>query len=154
MGCATSHTPRLMTGRYERIEVITGVERRRRWSVEEKLRIVTESLTAGVPVSVVARRHRVRSNLLFRWRKLARQGVGPLPDGVLSFVPVRVVADGAVARAVPATASLQSDRPPDGGKAVVSTVEIELPNGCRLRVVADIDSALLHRLVTVVKAAG
>jgi transposase len=32
-----------MTGCYERIEVITGVERRRRWSVEEKLRIVTES---------------------------------------------------------------------------------------------------------------
>jgi transposase len=144
-----------MTGRYERIEVITGVERRRRWSVEEKLRIVTESLRAGVPVSVVARRHGVRSNLLFRWRKLARQGaLGPLPDGVLSFVPVRVVADGAVARAVPAAASLQSDRPPDGGKAVVSTVEIELPNGCRLRVVADIDSALLHRLVMVVKAAG
>jgi transposase-like protein len=65
-----------------------------------------------VPVSVVARRHGVRSNLLFRWRKLARQGAfGPPPDGVLSFVPVRVVADGAVGRAVPAATSLRSDRP-------------------------------------------
>jgi transposase-like protein len=108
-----------------------------------------------VPVSVEARRHGVRSNLLFRWRKLARQGaLGPLPDGVLSFVPVRVVADGAVARAVPAAASLQSDRPPDGGKAVVSTVEIELPNGCRLRMAADIEPSVLHRLVTALKAAG
>jgi transposase-like protein len=36
-----------MTGRYERVEVITGVARRRRWSAEDKLRIVNEAGTGG-----------------------------------------------------------------------------------------------------------
>jgi transposase len=56
-----------MTGSFERIEVITGVAGRR-WSVEEKLRMVAESLMPDMPVSAVARRHGVRSNLLFKWR--------------------------------------------------------------------------------------
>ena len=62
-----------MAGSLERIEVITGVARRRRWSVEEKLRIVAESLAGEAAVSVVARRHGLRSNQLFKWRKLARE---------------------------------------------------------------------------------
>jgi len=139
-----------MTGSFERIEVIAGVGGRRRWSVEEKLRIVAESLRAGASVSLVARGHGLRSNQLFKWRKLARQGAfGPLPDGVLSFLPVRVVADGAAARA---TASPQPHRPGDGGNA--SAVEIALPNGCRLRVGTDIEPAALQRLLMVLKAAG
>lgn len=55
-----------MTGSFERIEVITGVARRRRWSIEEKLRIVAESFADGAPVSVVAQRHGLRSDQLFK----------------------------------------------------------------------------------------
>ena len=51
--------PRLMTGRYERVEVITGVARRRRWSAEEKLRMVNE-VSPGATVSV-ARRNDINS---------------------------------------------------------------------------------------------
>lgn len=61
---------------FQRIEVITGMARRRRWTVEEKLRIVEESLPPGLSVSYVARRHGVAPNLLFRWRKLMREGGG------------------------------------------------------------------------------
>jgi transposase len=59
---------------YQRIEVITGPARRRRWTTEQKLRIIEESFEPGSSVSEVARRHGVAANLLFRWRKLLADG--------------------------------------------------------------------------------
>ena len=63
-----------MSDEYRRIEVITGTARRRRWSIEEKLRILDESLEPGESVSAVARRNGVAPNLLYRWRRLMNQG--------------------------------------------------------------------------------
>ena len=60
----------LMTGSFERIEVITRVARRRRWSVEEKRRIVAASLTPDLSVSLVAASQELQPNQLFRWWKL------------------------------------------------------------------------------------
>lgn len=142
-----------MTGSFERIEVITGVARRRRWSVEEKLRIVAESFAVEASVSVVAQRHGLRSNQLFRWRKLAREGVfGPFP-AARAFVPVRVAEDGGPLRLSP---PVSTPRPSAGVSSAIgaSLAEIEFPNGCRLRVAADIEPLALHRLVTALKAAG
>ena len=51
---------------------VLGVERRRRWSKDEKARIVEETLAPGAVVSEVARRHGVAQSLLFTWRRLAR----------------------------------------------------------------------------------
>jgi transposase len=55
-----------------RIELITGTGRRRRWSSEDKARIVVESLADGVSVSEVARRHGLSPQQLFAWRREAR----------------------------------------------------------------------------------
>ena len=55
-----------------RIELITGAGRRRRWSSEDKARIVVESLAGGVSVSEVARRHGLSPQQLFAWRREAR----------------------------------------------------------------------------------
>jgi transposase len=55
-----------------RIELITGTGRRRRWSSEDKARIVVESLAGGVSVSEVARRHGLSPQQLFAWRRDAR----------------------------------------------------------------------------------
>jgi transposase len=63
-----------MSEEYQRIEIITGMERRRRWSAAEKLRIVEETLSSGDSVSAVARRHGVAPNLLYRWRRLMTEG--------------------------------------------------------------------------------
>lgn len=63
-----------MSDEYQRIEIITGTERRRRWSAAEKLRIVEETLTGADSVSVVARRLGVAPNLLYRWRRLMTEG--------------------------------------------------------------------------------
>src|ERR1700757_2258234 len=62
------------TSRPRRIEVITGVERRRRWSAQEKMAIVAESLAEGAVVSEVARRHGVNPQQLFGWRARLRKG--------------------------------------------------------------------------------
>ena len=57
-----------------RIEIITGRERRRRYSAEEKLRLVEETMLPGMTVSAVARLHGVSPSLLFNWRRLMSEG--------------------------------------------------------------------------------
>ena len=63
-----------MTGNIDRVEVITSVQRRRRWSAEEKARIVQETYAPGMSVSVVARQHGVAPNQVFTWRRLYAEG--------------------------------------------------------------------------------
>ena len=69
------------TVRPRRIEVITGVERRRKWSAQEKAAIVAESLAEGAVVSEVARRHGLSPQQLFGWRARLRNAVkDPTPS--------------------------------------------------------------------------
>lgn len=63
-----------MSDDYRRIEVITGTARRRSWSLEQKIAIIEETFEAGNSVSSVARRHGVAPNLLYRWRRLMKEG--------------------------------------------------------------------------------
>ena len=58
----------------ERIEVISSVQRRRRWTLREKLLAVEESNVAGMSVSFIARKYGISPSLLFRWRKLMAEG--------------------------------------------------------------------------------
>lgn len=69
-----------MTTSKDRYIEVLGQERRRRWSVEEKLAMVRESLEPGQSVSVVARRNDINPNQLFHWRKLYQEL--PLASGV------------------------------------------------------------------------
>ena len=72
-----------------RVEVRTGVGRRRRWSEEQKGQIVAESYRAGAVVSEVARRYEISPQDLFAWRKAARGGLLVLPNEEgLTFVPI------------------------------------------------------------------
>ena len=74
------------------MEIITGVERRRRWRLEDKLRIVAEAVRPGARFADVARRHEVSRGLLWSWRDQARRGVlAPEPPPV--FMPVQVVSE-------------------------------------------------------------
>ena len=72
-------------GRHERIDIRVGVERRRKWSRDDRLRIVQESLVKGTIIADVARRNEVAPSLIYVWRKQALAG---LLDG---FHQVRVV---------------------------------------------------------------
>jgi transposase len=58
----------------QRVEIITGHERRRRYSAEQKLALVEETMQPGMTVSAVARLRGVSPSLLFNWRRLMTQG--------------------------------------------------------------------------------
>ena len=99
------------------MEIITGVERRRPWRDEEKLRILAELNEPGVKFSEVARRHDVSRGLLWQWRDAQRRGrlvaetpgflpLQVVPDLTLPVPPVRAVP------ARPAAARRPASRPP------------------------------------------
>ena len=85
-----------MSDDYQRIELITGTARRRRWTTEQKLRIIEASCEPGESVSSVARRHAVAPNLLYRWRRLMAQGGAAAPQGAgkKTELAARVAAEG------------------------------------------------------------
>jgi transposase len=80
-------------GEFRRVEVLTGSVRRRRWSADQKARIVAETLVPGARVSEVARRWQLSSQQVFGWRRAARRDVNTVsatPSGLLraDFVPI------------------------------------------------------------------
>lgn len=108
------------------IEVITSVERRRRWSREEKERLVAATLERGASVSEIAHSAGIHVSQLFRWRKELCQISAP---SVPQFVPVEV------------------SRP----RKKASIVTIELGNGRRLRIESDVDTDALSRILDVLE---
>ncbi len=71
------------------VEIITGRERRRRWSTEDKLRFVAEMAEPGTRVRAVTARHGVCESLLFTWRRQVRDGVLTAPEMPV-FMPARM----------------------------------------------------------------
>jgi transposase-like protein len=83
---------------YGRGEVLGRVERRRRFSLEEKISVLAEACAPGAVISEVARRHGLLPSQVFKWRRLAALGVIGIPGAseLPSFVAVEVAADAAV----------------------------------------------------------
>ena len=118
------------------VEVITSVERRRRWSRDEKLRIVAESAQPGRTASQVARDRGIAPGQLFTWR---RQLLSEALAG-------GVVGDGFVAVAIanePVAAAC-------AGLAVVGerAIEIRLPNGVVIGVSNGVEVEPLRRVLS------
>lgn len=125
----TDHTTMPKVSRLEVIQ--TGS--RRRWSLEEKRRIVAESEGAPRDVSATARRHGLRPSQLFAWRRLARAGqLGA--DAAATFVPVVIGGE------LPS----QSVRAPVCAKI---QVEIVLADGIRVVVDPTVDASALARII-------
>ena len=81
-----------MSETFSRVEVITGVARRRRFSTEQKLAVVAETMQPGMSISYVARRHGLSPSLVFRWRQLMSEGgkeAVRVDDGVVGVSEVR-----------------------------------------------------------------
>jgi transposase len=79
---------------FRRVEVITGVARRRRWRADEKARIVAESYAPGASGTAVALRYGLHRNQIFAWRRQFRGGMAQSDAGSASFVPVTIAAAG------------------------------------------------------------
>ena len=122
-----------------RIDIRTGIGRRRRWSDEAKGRVVAESYEPGAVVSEVARRHDISPQHLFAWRKAARAGrlVLPAADSPM-FVPVVTAVGG------PGAARTVAHR--------VGSIVIEIA-GAAVRADPGIDLGWLRDVLRAVKAA-
>jgi transposase len=117
------------------VTVLSGPERRRRWTSAEKARIVEESLAPEATVAEVARRHDIHPNLLHFWRRQARTG---------NLTLVRV--DDAAAGEVPFAAVAVT--PEERGSVVPSSViEIEFADGTRLRITGSAEAAMVSALM-------
>jgi transposase len=126
-------------GGFRRIELLTGPGRRRRWSAEEKARVVEETLEPGVRVSEVARRWQVCPQQVFAWRHAARRDGAAIPretasSEATSFVPI--VADATVSE--PPTAPV---------------IEVKLA-GAVVQVSYGMDSALLTMVLRAIRASA
>ena len=129
------------------MEIITGVERRRRWSVEEKLRIVAETEQPGSGIADIARRYEISRGLLWNWRSQVRRGV-LRPEAPPVFLPVQTIrepANGDGMGHVEAS-SIRSAEQVTGGK-----IEITLPDGTSIKVGHDVGLVTLRRVMTVLR---
>jgi len=82
------HTVDHEGGNLQRLEVITGVGRRRKWPDDFKAQVVAESLVPSVVISEVARRHGLRPQQLFTWRNQMRSARAEAPDVSAQFAAV------------------------------------------------------------------
>ena len=136
---------------YRRIEVITGQSRRRRWTRNEKARIVAESFETDANISEVARRHGVARGLLTAWR---RQVAAAARSRVPSFVPVRIVEQsgggttGELDHAPPAQTRLlgKASSPAKRG----GVIEIEV-SGARVRVESGVELTTLSTVLSALR---
>jgi transposase len=112
-----------------RVEVITTVQRRRRWSTAEKQRIVAASLERGAVASAVAREAGIHVSQLFRWRQeLCQRDETP----AATFAAVTVS---------PGLVSASALLAPPG------VIEIELASGARLRITGAVDAGTVSAAV-------
>jgi transposase len=109
---SVDHSDVTKPARLQRVEVITGVERRRRWSTEEKLRVVAESFAEGAVVSEVARRNGLSPQQLFGWRAKVRAEVGTVMGSEPPLFAPAMVAETASRPAVAAELARRRDEVP------------------------------------------
>ena len=129
-----------------RVEVLGGLERRRRWSRDDKARIVEETLAPGAKVTEVARRNGVAASVVFTWRRQART-VARVEQ---HFAPVQIAA----AEATDETSKLlpaDNSRMRSVAAARIGLIEIELGNRRCIRVDAQVDPEALARVLDVLE---
>ena len=137
-------------------EVLGRVERRRRWSADEKLAVVMASLEPDAVVASVARQFDVTRQQVYDWRRAARRGELGTPGGVVGFLEVVTgspsassAAEARPVAAVPGTTLTNADTM----AAPAATVEIVLVGGRVLRVATTLPAAELRRLICAVEGA-
>ena len=130
-----------------RVEVLGGLERRRRWSQDDKARIVEETLAPGAKVTEVARRNGVAASVVFTWRRQARTAERVVP----CFAPVQIApaVEAGEDNAKPPSEEDRRIRPLPAARS--GLIEIDLGNRRRIRVDAQVDPDALARVLDVLE---
>ena len=132
------------------------IERRRQWTPEQKAALLAEVEAESGRVSVVARRHGISTSLLYNWRSAgkaaAKRTALPAPE----FVQLGVVADtSSESSMVPMAAGAVCSR--GAGLALaerVGVIEIDLPDGVRVRIDSGVNEKALRRVLSALRGAG
>ena len=136
------------------VEIITGRERRRRWSAEDKLRLVAELAEPGVRVRAVAARPGVCARLLLTWRRQVRDGVLVAAEMPV-FMPVQMLgtplAAPGLSRPEPTSPASRPVSPSAPARPQSGLIEIELGDGRQVRVGADVNQAALRRVLAALR---
>ena len=119
------------------IEVITSVQRRRRWSRAEKERIVAAALEPGAVASEVARAAGIHTSQLFRWRQELCRSTQSVAESGPTFSAVTIASASEAAVAMPAL-------PPPRTSSVV---EIEFASGARMRIAGAVDPSMASAMI-------
>jgi transposase len=127
-----------------RVEVITSVERRRRWPRAEQERLVALSLAPGASASEIARAAGLHVSQLFRWRKRLCERIAP---DAPAFLPVMVDAAPEKLGAAAPAASRRKRR-----ARLQSRIEIELVSGDRVRLEGEVEGRLLRQVLDALRA--
>ncbi len=130
------------------VEIITGRERRRRWSAEDKLRLVAETQEPGTRVRAVAAHHGVCESLLFTWRRQVREGVLATPEMPV-VMPVQMLGT-SLAPGLSRPGPHPAAAPPAAhapARPQTGLIEIELGDGRQVRVGSDVNQAALRRVL-------
>jgi transposase len=133
------------------VEILARVERRRKWSIEEKAALIAEVEAEGGKVKLVAQRHRVSESLLYNWRAAWKAAAGS--SGAVEFVPLGVVGEADTA----APALRPPPEPPSSqrhAEAKAGAIEIALPDGSRVCVDAFVNEKALSRVLRAMKGAA
>ena len=131
----------------KRVEIISTVARRRRWTIEEKVAILDDASQRRASITAVADRHGISRNLIYLWRRQTREGSMPgvtVSNGAASpFVAVQIADCTEKAPAQNAPQHL----PAPVGRRRSGLIEIALSNGRVVKVEESIDPATLSRIV-------
>ena len=124
------------------MEILTGVERRRRWSSEEKLQILREASAPGSSVGAVARRHDICRSQIYQWRRAFRLGKLRSESLAVDFLPVEVCDDE------------ESEEPAaDERPSPAIMISIDLRHDRTLRLPSTLPCHEIRRLVAAVESA-
>jgi transposase len=137
------------------VEIMPRIERRRRWTAEEKAALLAEVEAVGGSVSAVARRHRISESVLYyNWRAALKAAATAVPTcEATAFIPLGVFGE-----AVHREPAMLAGPQPQGQQTktndgAVGVIEIALPNGARVSVDAFVNEKALSRVLRAMKGA-
>lgn len=133
------------------IHVLTGPERRRRFSLEEKRRLVGAAFAPGAVVSEVARRADVCASLIYRWRR----ELGQAPGGFAELIVAPMIRGGGDGgddlRCLSAPPPVQAARPSGADVVAAPAIEIELAGSSRVRIPASMPPDLAAAVIAALR---
>ena len=142
------------------VEIIARVERRRKWTAQEKAALLAEVEAEGGKVTVVARRHRISASVLYNWRAAWKAAASVMqPPVAVPFIPLGVFGGSGhrdtamLAQPEPEPPKSEPPRPMGASDSGVGGIEIVLPNGARVSVDAFVNEKALSRVLRAMKGA-